>query len=58
MGTHNPRPLVGRTAYSRINFDVLDPIVRPASSFSSRRLLQAFIDISEYALLSFSGKGE
>ena len=25
-----PRPLAGRTTYSRINFDALAPIVRPA----------------------------
>ena len=28
-GNQNPRPLAGRTTYSRINFDDLDPIVRP-----------------------------
>ena len=29
-GNQNLRPLAGRTTYSRINFDALDPIVRPA----------------------------
>ena len=28
-GNQNPRPLAGRTTYSRINFDDLAPIVRP-----------------------------
>ena len=38
-GNQNLRPLVGRTTYSRINFDALDLIVRPQGVEYIRELL-------------------